>query len=38
MVDPSAKPELVVRFVCGKLMRGQHQYYPRLGDEESGQF
>jgi hypothetical protein len=38
MVYSSAKPELVVRLVCGKLMRGRQQYYPRLGDEESGQF
>jgi hypothetical protein len=38
MVYPSAKPELVVQFVCGKLMRRRHQYYPRLSDEESGQF
>jgi hypothetical protein len=38
MVYSSAKPELVVRLVCGKLMRGRHKYYPKLGDEESGQF
>jgi hypothetical protein len=37
MVYPSTKPELAVRFICGKLMRGQHEYYPTPGDEESGQ-
>jgi hypothetical protein len=37
MVSSSAKPELVIRLVCGKLMRGRHEYYPTRGDEESGQ-
>jgi hypothetical protein len=37
MVFSFAKPELVVRLVCGKLMRGRHEYYPTPSDEESGQ-
>jgi hypothetical protein len=37
MVFSSAKPESVVRLVYGKLMRGRHEYYSTLGDEESGQ-
>jgi hypothetical protein len=38
MVYSSAKPELVIRLVCGTLLRGPHKYYPRLGDQESDQF
>jgi hypothetical protein len=37
MVYPSAGPELVDRLAHGLLMRGRHKYYPRLGDERSGQ-
>jgi hypothetical protein len=38
MVFPSAKPGSADRFGHGLPMRNLHKYYPRLGDEESGQF
>jgi hypothetical protein len=38
MVCSFASPELVIRLVSGKLMRDRYKYYPRLEDEESGQF